>query len=659
MSHRTWTIVRLDNHRRVAVAKHVKDASWLKRAVQKLANKLHTKLAAFPAPKHNPSSAALVIGETWKRRDGSGRDRIADVSKDKKRVQATDTDAGTRAWMTADEFRETHIPPRATSRNPSRLTPGTRVSATIYGVPREGTVLEQRSEGIVWVRWDGSPRKTWQHRDSPEKHQLRIARDSFKYTPAMLGVVGGPSHAEAREIIYRLTGKYPKESNPGGPRIVYNRLLGGWYVVTGPHQTPLNGRFNSKAEAQAWLGRRNPRSSGRKSKAAERAERLTVSEQYWIESSTPAELASDPSSPYRMVTSGGQRFALSASDAIRSQKQGLEFRARRGNPVTHRASMSGGAVCGAPGRVRISTSGVGVTCPACLAASTTPSRAQAMEQIREAAARFRSKRNPARAGTAYFDRFKIKLPAAAVFELTGQGDKTESASYWADRIKRPADVTPELLRAELKEYGAWDASELGDDAENWRRILWIAAGNISEAEAGRTVRQKRGNPSRSLRGRFTRAERKRSPRGVPGSGSRRAARALRQGRTAKAHYHQLSTLERGRFRPNSGRRKRSPRAKRNPRSADDRAHAMFQKWHDFPSDRTKRVRVPSRTIPKQVVGLGKVVRIDYISNKWEGKPVTYTHSTKRPYPELVTDPDGRQLYLVGGRMKPTADGLVN
>lgn len=42
--------------------------------------------------------------------------------------------------------------------------------------------------------------------------------------------------------------------NPrGGPRVVFNRLLGGWYVVTGPHQTPLNGRFNSKAQAQAWL----------------------------------------------------------------------------------------------------------------------------------------------------------------------------------------------------------------------------------------------------------------------------------------------------------------------------------------------------------------------------------------------------------------------
>lgn len=41
----------------------------------------------------------------------------------------------------------------------------------------------------------------------------------------------------------------------GGPRVVYNKLLGGWYVVVGPHQTPLNGRFNSKVEAEAWLNR--------------------------------------------------------------------------------------------------------------------------------------------------------------------------------------------------------------------------------------------------------------------------------------------------------------------------------------------------------------------------------------------------------------------
>lgn len=39
-------------------------------------------------------------------------------------------------------------------------------------------------------------------------------------------------------------------------RIVYNKLLRGWYVVRGPHDTPLSGRFETRAEAQAWLNRK-------------------------------------------------------------------------------------------------------------------------------------------------------------------------------------------------------------------------------------------------------------------------------------------------------------------------------------------------------------------------------------------------------------------
>lgn len=38
-------------------------------------------------------------------------------------------------------------------------------------------------------------------------------------------------------------------------RIVYNKLLGGWYVVRGPQQTPLSGRFSSQADAVAYLQR--------------------------------------------------------------------------------------------------------------------------------------------------------------------------------------------------------------------------------------------------------------------------------------------------------------------------------------------------------------------------------------------------------------------
>ena len=41
-------------------------------------------------------------------------------------------------------------------------------------------------------------------------------------------------------------------------RIVHNRLLGGWFVVRGAHDTPIGGRFNSRAEAKAWLNRKDP-----------------------------------------------------------------------------------------------------------------------------------------------------------------------------------------------------------------------------------------------------------------------------------------------------------------------------------------------------------------------------------------------------------------
>lgn len=44
-------------------------------------------------------------------------------------------------------------------------------------------------------------------------------------------------------------------------RIVHNKLLGGWFIVRGPHQTPLGGRFDSKAQAQAHL-------AGQRGKAA-------------------------------------------------------------------------------------------------------------------------------------------------------------------------------------------------------------------------------------------------------------------------------------------------------------------------------------------------------------------------------------------------------
>lgn len=41
-------------------------------------------------------------------------------------------------------------------------------------------------------------------------------------------------------------------------------------------------------------------------------------------------------------------------------------------------------------------------------------------------------------------------------------------------------IEPELLAAELREYGAWDETELADHAQNLRRLLWLACGEIAD-----------------------------------------------------------------------------------------------------------------------------------------------------------------------------------
>ena len=48
----------------------------------------------------------------------------------------------------------------------------------------------------------------------PDKHLLKIARSTLKMSDAMARVMGGPSKAEAREIIRRLTAKNPASVIP-------------------------------------------------------------------------------------------------------------------------------------------------------------------------------------------------------------------------------------------------------------------------------------------------------------------------------------------------------------------------------------------------------------------------------------------------------------
>ncbi len=94
-------------------------------------------------------------------------------------------------------------------------------------------------------------------------------------------------------------------------------------------------------------------------------------------------------------------------------------------------------------------------------------------------------------------------------------------------------------------------------------------------------------------------------------------------------------------------------------SALARARRTFRKWHEFDSSRLVRMRGPSRQIPRTLVRLGEVPEIIYRSDKYTGRATTYRHVTKRPRPVLATDPDGKHLFLVGGNVRVTGDGLVN
>jgi hypothetical protein len=38
-------------------------------------------------------------------------------------------------------------------------------------------------------------------------------------------------------------------------RIIHSKILGGWFIVRGPHMTPIGGRFETRADALAHLKR--------------------------------------------------------------------------------------------------------------------------------------------------------------------------------------------------------------------------------------------------------------------------------------------------------------------------------------------------------------------------------------------------------------------
>lgn len=308
--------------------------------------------------------------------------------------------------------------------------------------------------------------------------------------------------------------------------------------------TPTTGRSGPTVICGSCR-RTNPK--GRKYGAAPRSkgriERKIVPQDYWIEPSTPEELAADPNSPYRMVTTGGQRFALSSNDAIRAQKEGLEFRPRSNQRIKSKALY----VVGIP---------------------------QGISGFRRA-------------------------PVAGI--ATGARVRRDGLLPWSGHRVIVSAATFRMNDGHLPEHQPRGGIQ--------EATAFLAANPFADV----IVTDPGTRPNRRPKGRKVRGK----------------------GRS-------------------------------NPRSQDlARARRTFRHLNEIEPGTLTKVR-GAKNAPKVAVKLGELVSLRYLSDKYagskdnpHGKTLLYEHTTRRPRPVLATDPGGKEVHIVGGRMHPTPDGLVN
>jgi hypothetical protein len=84
--------------------------------------------------------------------------------------------------------------------------------------------------------------------------------------------------------------------------------------------------------------------------------------------------------------------------------------------------------------------------------------------------------------------------------------------------------------------------------------------------------------------------------------------------------------------------------------------ALYREFNRFRPSRILKLAQP-RIIPPVVVELGELVGLIYRSNKGQpGRLSTYIHFMEDP-PRLVSNPEGSQLYIVGGSYRVTRRGI--
>ena len=76
---------------------------------------------------------------------------------------------------------------------------------------------------------------------------------------------------------------------------------------------------------------------------------------------------------------------------------------------------------------------------------------------------------------------KMTLAQAQSASHPGPCDMDVAALVRARNISwQLSGMSPDLVRAELREWGAWDEDELADHDANLTRLVWLAACDIAE-----------------------------------------------------------------------------------------------------------------------------------------------------------------------------------
>jgi hypothetical protein len=84
--------------------------------------------------------------------------------------------------------------------------------------------------------------------------------------------------------------------------------------------------------------------------------------------------------------------------------------------------------------------------------------------------------------------------------------------------------------------------------------------------------------------------------------------------------------------------------------------ALYREFNRFGPSRVLKL-AQCRIIPPVVVELGELVGLIYRSDKGQrGRLRTYIHFLEDP-PRLVSNPEGSQLYIVGGSYRVTRRGI--